>query len=246
MQFPTGKCTFLKKNAFSCRKMHFPAEKCGFRGAHGRKPAGNCRRASFGTLRARQGVSYFFGGTVFVCPVLRGIRLSQIPGSSNPRPSKYPSIAESCRVAQEPNRNRKPEPSEPFSQEPNAEPEPPEPFSRNRNQNRPLCETVLKHTKKTLLKRNRRNRKPEPLEPFHPQTVTEPNRTGATLILRNRFQFLRCERLEPHLGGLESLSSLQLREAKPGGFQTGWFLTFFGKGPDCVADPFGTVPRRCS
>ena len=21
--------------------------------------------------------------------------------------------------------------------------------------------------------------------------------------------------------------------------------TFFGKGPDCVADPFGTFPRRC-
>ena len=37
-----------------------------------------------------------------------------------------------------------------------------------------------------------------------------------------------------------------LREAKPGGFQTGEFPTFFGKGPDCVADPFGTVPRRCS
>ena len=36
-----------------------------------------------------------------------------------------------------------------------------------------------------------------------------------------------------------------LREAKPGGFQTGGFPTFFGKGPDCVADPFGTVPRRC-
>ena len=34
------------------------------------------------------------------------------------------------RVAQEPNRNRKPEPAEPFSQEPNAEPEPPEPFPR--------------------------------------------------------------------------------------------------------------------
>ena len=53
------------------------------------------------------------------------------------------------RVAQEPNRNQKPEPSEPFSQEPNAEPEPPEPFSRNRNRNwnRPLCETALKHTK---------------------------------------------------------------------------------------------------
>ena len=46
-----------------------------------------------------------------------------------------------CRVAQEPNRNRKPEPSEPSSQEPNAEPEP----NRNRflgpkpEPNRPLC-----------------------------------------------------------------------------------------------------------
>ena len=37
-----------------------------------------------------------------------------------------------------------------------------------------------------------------------------------------------------------------LREAKPGGLQTGGFPTFFGKGPDCVADPFGTVPCRCS
>ena len=37
-----------------------------------------------------------------------------------------------------------------------------------------------------------------------------------------------------------------LREAKPGGVQTRVFPTFFGKGPDCVADPFGTVPRRCS
>ena len=36
----------------------------------------------------------------------------------------------------------------------------------------------------------------------------------------------------------------KLREAKPGGFQTRVFPTFFGKGPDCVADPFGTVPRR--
>ena len=31
-----------------------------------------------------------------------------------------------------------------------------------------------------------------------------------------------------------------LGEAKPGGFQTGGFPTLFGKGPDCVADPFGT------
>ena len=37
-----------------------------------------------------------------------------------------------------------------------------------------------------------------------------------------------------------------MRKAKPGGFQTRVFPTFFGKGPDCVADPFGTVPRRCS
>ena len=42
------------------------------------------------------------------------------------------------------------------------------------------------------------------------------------------------------------VGTLNLREAKPGGFQTGGFPTFFGKGPDCDADPFGTVPRRCS
>ena len=40
------------------------------------------------------------------------------------------------RVAQEPNWNRKPEPSEPFFPKPKAEPEPPEPFSRNRHRNR--------------------------------------------------------------------------------------------------------------
>ena len=28
--------------------------------------------------------------------------------------------------------------------------------------------------------------------------------------------------------------------------QTGGCPAFFGEGPDCVADPFGTVPRRCS
>ena len=54
--------------------------------------------------------------------------------------------------------------------------------NRNRNRNRPPCETVLNHTK-TPRSRNCRNRKPEPLEPFHPQAVTEPNRTGATLII---------------------------------------------------------------
>ena len=40
------------------------------------------------------------------------------------------------RVAQEPNRNRELERSEPFFPKPKAEPEPPEPFSRNRNRNR--------------------------------------------------------------------------------------------------------------
>ena len=44
----------------------------------------------------------------------------------------------------------------------------------------------------------------------------------------------------------KTLLFMGLREAKPGGFQTRVFPTFFGKGPDCVADPFGTVPRRCS
>ena len=35
------------------------------------------------------------------------------------------------------------------------------------------------NTENPFLQRNRRNRTPEPLEPFRPQTVTEPNRTGA-------------------------------------------------------------------
>ena len=37
-------------------------------------------------------------------------------------------------------------------------------------------------TEKPFLGRNRRNRKPEPLEPFHPRTVTEPSRTGPPWI----------------------------------------------------------------
>ena len=45
---------------------------------------------------------------------------------------------------------------------------------------------------------------------------------------------------------VKNLFCQELREARPGGFQTGGFHTFFGKGPDCVADPLGTVPRRCS
>ena len=53
--------------------------------------------------------------------------------------------------------------------------------------------------------------------------------------MKRRWGLALChEHLSRHLG-----------EAKPGKFQTGGFPTFFGKGPDCVADPFRTVPRRC-
>ena len=45
--------------------------------------------------------------------------------------------------------------------------------------------------------------------------------------------------------GMFLISGSWSREAKPGGLETRWFPTFFGKGPDCVADPFGTVPCRC-
>ena len=54
-------------------------------------------------------------------------------------------------------------------QEPKPEPEPPFPVK------------LYCNTEKPFLQRNRRNRKPEPREPFHLQTVTEPNRTGASL-----------------------------------------------------------------
>ena len=49
-------------------------------------------------------------------------------------------------------------------QEPKPEPEPSFPAKLYWNKENPF------------LQRNRRNRKPEPLEPFHPRTVTEPNR----------------------------------------------------------------------
>ena len=95
------------------------------------------------------------------------------------------------RVAQEPNRNRKPEPSEPFFPKPKAEPEPPEPFSRNRNRNR---------NRPSLLNCTETQKNPfGMLEPFHPQTVTEPNRTGASLLYSYlwayRGQSMWCGRL---------------------------------------------------
>ena len=67
-------------------------------------------------------------------------------------------------------------------------------FRRNRTRNRnrrnrfPGTETgtgtvltVKNCTETQKAPEPNRNRKPEPLEPFYPQTVTEPNRTGATL-----------------------------------------------------------------
>ena len=80
------------------------------------------------------------------------------------------------RVAQEPTWNRKPKTSEPFFPKPCAEPEPPEPFFRNRNRNRnhPFLLICTETQKSPFLQRNCRNRKPEQLELFQPQTVTEP------------------------------------------------------------------------
>ena len=72
-------------------------------------------------------------------------------------------------MAQEPNRKRKPEPSEPFSQEPNAEPEPSSLLScAETHKNPPLEEPPEPKTgtARTVLS----------------PTVTEPNRTGATLF----------------------------------------------------------------
>ena len=67
-------------------------------------------------------------------------------------------------------------PAPTFFLKPKAEPEPPEPFSRNRNRNRnrPFLLNCAEIQKNPFLQRNRRNRKPEPLEPFHPRTEPGP------------------------------------------------------------------------
>ena len=69
-------------------------------------------------------------------------------------------------------------------------------------------------------------------------------------MLRHRIPFLKIGSEKPpkarkHPSGASRGPLRILREAEPGGFQTGGFPTLFGKGPDCVADPLGTVPRRC-
>ena len=80
-------------------------------------------------------------------------------------------------------------------------------------------------------------------------------RTSGTPIAKNSQYILECNP-DLSLTGLKLcelvsrsdlilisfwMLTIPLREAKPGGFPL-----FLGKGPDCVADPFGTVPRRCS
>ena len=88
------------------------------------------------------------------------------------------------RVAEEPNRNRNRRNC--FFPKPKAEPG----QNRNRRNRFPGTETgtVLscincpEAQKKPFLHWNRRNRRPEP---FHPQTVTEPNRTAASMQKSN-------------------------------------------------------------
>ena len=83
---------------------------------------------------------------------------------------------EENRVAQEPNWNRKLEPSEPFFLKPKAEPEPPEPFTRNQSRNRPsllnCTEKQTNHFCRGTARTENRNR----WNRSTPQTVTEWNR----------------------------------------------------------------------
>ena len=52
------------------------------------------------------------------------------------------------------------------------EPEPSEPFFRNRSRNRPSVLNCIETLKNPPSDRDRWQRKPEPFEPFHPQTIT--------------------------------------------------------------------------
>ena len=120
-----------------------------------------------------------------------------------------------CRVAQEPNRNRKPEPSEPFFP-PKAEPEPPEPFPETETGTGTVlsCENLLKYTKTRFAE-----------EPPEPKTGT-----ARTVPLPNR------NRTEPNRG-LPDFGSFSTP------FWTGWtpgprgpgnsfLVSFFNFGPE--------------
>ena len=70
-------------------------------------------------------------------------------------------------------------------------------------------------------------------------------KSALSMVHRHSANHNRIAHFEHHLlGPVPSISS-KLGEAKLGRFQTGVFPTFFRKGPDCVADPVGTVLRRC-
>ena len=82
------------------------------------------------------------------------------------------------RMAEEPNRNRKSAPSEPFFQKPKEEPEPSDPFFRNRNRNR-LCQNS------TTLSRE---------EPSEPRTLPSWGLLGCGEDLSGMF---RCSPSDP-------------------------------------------------
>ena len=88
MHFPTEKFIFLhknalscKKNAVSCRKMHFPADHAVFWGAHGRKPQEGFRAQESRTLasfhkKRNWGISDFAEIFLKFCPgTLSGVSL---------------------------------------------------------------------------------------------------------------------------------------------------------------------------
>ena len=61
--------------------------------------------------------------------------------------------------------------------EPKVETEPPEPFPGTKPRNCPFCQIVLKHSKASVPQMNCRNQSPEPLKPFYPETIADPNRS---------------------------------------------------------------------
>ena len=69
--------------------------------------------------------------------------------------------------------------------------------NRNRNRNRAFLLKCYWGTEKPSTQRNRQKWKPEPLEPFHARTVTEPNGTVAFTIVAEIITELIC--LEPEV-----------------------------------------------
>ena len=61
---PTEKYAFLQKNACSCIKTHFPAERCGFRGAHHRKPQETSGRFKRSRMKNAGQLSRFLSASV--------------------------------------------------------------------------------------------------------------------------------------------------------------------------------------